>query len=299
MKYSILGFNQQKVIEYIVIDDDGKELRCDLTDLMLLNYIMYANGTNGMKHIVKDENCYVWLNHKHIIEDLPILHITKGTLANRLLKLKKMDLIDSIQVANGTRGSRTYYSTTSFLNDLIYGNTSLKNDVIEESHHSRMTSDSSQLSNDKKVEGNLSKDKLDHSVPKNNLFLSTTTNKKQDKKPNLYEKCVSLIDDYTQDEKLHKALIDFLQVRLQNKEKPLYSAKMFKALLNKLDREFSVDERLDTVYQSTERGYASFFSVASNNNVRANKNTNIRKIEGIPHDGRYDHEDHTPSGLFF
>lgn len=80
------------------------------------------------------------------------------------------------------------------------------------------------------------------------------------KKDNLYTKCVSLVDYYTSNAELHKALIDYLRVRLEMKDKPLY-ANSWKGLLNKLDREFDASERLAVVRQSTERGYASFFPV--------------------------------------
>lgn len=92
--------------------------------------------------------------------------------------------------------------------------------------------------------------------------------KQKPKKDNLYTKCVSLVNDYTTDEKLHKALIDYLRVRLEMKDKPLYT-NSWKGLLNKLDRDFDANERLQVVYQSIERGYASFFPVNSYSN---NKN---------------------------
>ena len=79
MKYSILGFNQAKVV------DAG----LDLTDLVILQYIIQANGNPSMKHIMVDDVSYVWLSHKKIQEDLPILGITEGTLRNKLSTLKK------------------------------------------------------------------------------------------------------------------------------------------------------------------------------------------------------------------
>ena len=89
-------------------------------------------------------------------------------------------------------------------------------------------------------------------------------------KPNLYSKCVALIHDYTTNDELSKALIEYLKVRLEMKDKPLY-VNSWKGLLNKLDREFDEHERLSVVYQSIERGYASFFPVntsKSNNTAR-------------------------------
>lgn len=123
---------------------------------------------------------------------------------------------------------------------------------------------------------------------------------KKTPKPNMYSQCISLIESFTDNPELQKALTDYLQVRLQIKDKPLYSANMWKGLLNKLIRDFKPTDRLATVYQSIERGYASFFPVSinyttPNNKIASNdkfkRNTAI--LEGIPHDGRYDTEDHS------
>lgn len=248
MKYSILGFNQQKIVGYSV-----DSLKCDLVDLMLLNYIIYAQANPKMKHLLDDEEqpC-VWLQHKHILEDLPILQITEGTLKNRLTKLRKMKLVTSKTVANeNTQGTRTYYRTTSFLHDMLYETTSFKNDVIDEPRHSKMTSDT-QVNLDKKVNSN-SKELLPNS--------DFQFGKSKPKKDNLYTKCSSLINQYTNNDTLRKALNDYLRVRLEMKERPLYFG-VWKGLLEKLGRDFDYDDdRIASVRQSIERGYASFFPV--------------------------------------
>ncbi len=156
-----------------------------------------------------------------------------------------------------------------------------------------------------KINNNLSKDKLTKSDTEGTNSFSLGKKKKENK-PSLFSQCVNLINEYTQDEQLNKALMDYLRVRLDNKDKPLYSARMWKALLDKLDREFKPSERLQVVYQSIERGYASFFPTDSNYSGSNNKTAKCGEIhpyghtlEGIPHDGRYDNEDHTRSGLIF
>lgn len=91
------------------------------------------------------------------------------------------------------------------------------------------------------------------------------------RKDNLYTRCVSMIVYYTSDQELVHTLVDYLKVRLEMKDKPLY-ANSWKGLLNKLDRDFEPEERLAVVRQSIERGYASFFPVGSNNyDVRKGK----------------------------
>lgn len=134
MKYSILGFNQKKLIE--------NNIDCDLLDLLLLNYIIYAQANPNMQHILDKNNVpYVWLYHDHILEDLPILNICSGTLNNRLLKLKQKNYISSITVANGKgQGSKTYYNVTPMIYNMIYETTSQNNDVVDRPHHEKMMS---------------------------------------------------------------------------------------------------------------------------------------------------------------
>lgn len=251
MKYSILGFNQEKIINY---NKDG--LKCDLTDLLLLNYIIYAQTNPKMKHVMDENNqpC-VWLYHAHILNDLPILNITDGTLKNRLTKLRKMELITSKTVANeNSQGSRTYYRTTSLLYDMLFETTSFKNDMIDEPRHSKMTSDTFTNSNTK-VNKVLSKDNTTE-------FLGSA--KKKPKKESLYTKCLNLVDDFISQHNcgnpVRKKLVDYLNYRISVKEKPLYT-NIWKSILSKLDslhKEGYTYERI--IDYNLERGYLSFYA---------------------------------------
>lgn len=255
MKYSILGFNQEKIVAYT-----KNELKCDLTDLLLLNYIIYAQSNPKMKHIMDENNqpC-VWLYHEHILEDLPILNITEGTLKNRLMKLRKMELITSKTIANeNTQGSRTYYRTTSLLYDMLFETTSLKNDVNEEPRHSKMTSNT-QVNNDKKVNKNNSKELLQNS---NFQF----GGKQKPKKESLFTQCVSLVDDFINKHNcgnsVRKKLLDYLNYRLSVKDKPLY-VNMWKGMLAKLDKLHQEGYGYESIIDyALERGYLSFYPPA-------------------------------------
>ena len=81
-------------------------------------------------------------------------------------------------------------------------------------------------------------------------------------KKNLYSQCISLIDAYTQDHNLRKVLVEYLDLRIKLKDRPLY-ANMWKGMLNKLTELFKDDTKtkIDSIKQSIERGYASFFPV--------------------------------------
>lgn len=95
-----------------------------------------------------------------------------------------------------------------------------------------------------------------------NLEKSTTTKKsstEKEKKPNLYQKCLGMIEEYTEDKKLRELLDTYLRMRLSVKDKPLYGANQWKGLLNKLALIEGND--IDIVQYALERGYLSFYEL--------------------------------------
>lgn len=131
---------------------------------------------------------------------------------------------------------------------------------------------------------NLNNNKQTNITEKEVLSKDNTTNFQFGKKPavrqSLFTKCLSMIDDYTTDSKLRKALIDYLKVRLEIRDKPLY-VNSWKGLLNKLDRDFDASERLAVVYQSIERGYASFFPVNRGNNYGISSESGAKHVPSM------------------
>ena len=228
MRYSILGFNQEKVVE----------AKLDLTDILILDYIIRANGNPKMHHILDDSDVsYVWLSHDKIQEDLPILNIAEGTLRNKLTDLKQRGFINSKQMTRATgRGSKAYYSVTEYTIELT---TSLENDMVERPRHSEMTSDNTLIRDNKDISNN-------------KLF---EIQEKVPKKKSLYEKCLDEIYVFTNDIGLIDALTDYLKIRLQMKEKQLYLG-TWQGMLKKLAK---MDNQIDVVNTSIERGWASFF----------------------------------------
>lgn len=281
MIYSILGFSQSKLIETDL----------DLTEILLLKYILQACGTPKMKHILDDdEHPLVWIQHKKLSEDLPILKLSEGVLRNKLLKLKQQGYIQSKTLANeGIRGTRTYYGLTEKTMSLIYDvntnqneNTSLQNDMIETSRHSTMTSNNL-LNNDNILKENtISKDIVANAhteesssnplsdyeqhmfsddVKKRRKIIqqeNTSEEKPKKKRKNRWEQCADIVYEYTQDEELRKLLLDYLTMRLQMKERNMFP-NQWKLLVHKLD-EIGGDP-IQIVKQSIEKGWASFYEV--------------------------------------
>ena len=86
MKYSVLGFNQLKVIE-LQKEKDGKNRKLDVTDLLILRDIAdFMNRSKIIKYTV-DDKVYFSIQYATIIEDLPIINIKQQALSDRIDKI--------------------------------------------------------------------------------------------------------------------------------------------------------------------------------------------------------------------
>lgn len=107
MKYSVLGFNQEVVLTYkktVIRKIKGVEkeieVRIDVTDLLIINTVSdFMNRSNIIKSEVEGKN-YFWINYSTLLEDLPILDITKQGLSDRLDKLHEFNIIEKKVVKN-------------------------------------------------------------------------------------------------------------------------------------------------------------------------------------------------------
>lgn len=278
MKYSIMGFNQEKLLSY----------RLDLNEILLLSYIYDAQASPTMSHIIDNGNVYTWLNHAKIQSDLPILNVEERQLKRFINHLVESDLICSQQVAvNGVRGSRAYYGITETCEKLRYDHT-------ESEQGSKMSPNSGGLGVKNVPSYNLVNldNKLDNTISKDIVAKAPTENPIQEsdieslteyeqhmysedvrkkrkiegaqpqktKKLSLWDKCVQDIEAYTADEELRESLKDYLKLRLAMKDKPMYQAQ-WRALLKKIGT--CSGDPVAIVKQSTELGYASFYDLKS------------------------------------
>ena len=116
MKYSIMGFSQEKLVE---LQKSGVQI--DTTDLILMKYVKDAIASPSMVKTFENEQPYVWLAHQHILEDLPFMDIQEQMLKKRIKKLIDGGLLKSIVLANGKcRGTRAYYGITELFESLEY-----------------------------------------------------------------------------------------------------------------------------------------------------------------------------------
>ena len=102
-------------------------------------------------------------------------------------------------------------------------------------------------------------------------------------KLNLYQQCLAIINDYTEDTNIKKMLIDYLDLlleKMRNEHKVLY-ANQFKGMLKHLsDLVASKEGKLeDIISQSISKGYIGFFPANHNNNYSSGKNVTYRLPE--------------------
>ena len=92
-------------------------------------------------------------------------------------------------------------------------------------------------------------------------------------KPNLYQKCLAIINDYTEDNNIRKMLIEYLDLLLEKSKvehKPLY-ANQFKGMLKHLNDLIASKENgtiEDIISQSIQKSYIGFFPVTNNNYIQ-------------------------------
>lgn len=280
MKLTIIGFSQEMALEYDL----------DVIDLLILQQISYAQSNpNTYKYLNETtNNAEAWISHAKLLEDLPILRITEGTLKNRLTELRKKELIVSTTKANpNLNGTKTFYAITEKTHEMMYtssddrchfkmmsgghfkmtsdntsntnifsklnisdNNKTISKDIVEETSNS--TNSISQNSKDTKYNPILE-------IMDNNKYVSKT------KKKNKYEQGMDIIDNYTNNDILKEKLVIYLKFRLENKEKPMY-INQWKGIVAKLDTLASdLDTQVKIVQQSIDRGYLGFYPLTTYN----------------------------------
>lgn len=109
MKYTILGFSQEAVINMSknqTTNDKIEIIKLDVVDLTILRWIvdfyptMAKIETNGVQ--------YVWLNYKALLDDMPILAMAKNNLYKRLQKMCDLEILKHTTLRNG--GTYSYYA---------------------------------------------------------------------------------------------------------------------------------------------------------------------------------------------
>lgn len=96
MKNTIAGFNQEYALTLKKTvpgkGDTEKTIKIDCTDLVILRWLV--DFYPSMKKMTVDGREYVWLTHKKLMDDIPLLDITKRSCIDRMQKLVEFGILD-------------------------------------------------------------------------------------------------------------------------------------------------------------------------------------------------------------
>ena len=120
MKYTIMGFSQEKLIEY----------NMDLTDVCILRYFVdFKDSGEMVKEIYKDE-IYYWINYAKLREAIPIINISSNDVIRRRLRELQLKGILIHYTRNDFRGTYSFYNLGQNYKNLIH---TQKNDNAHDS----------------------------------------------------------------------------------------------------------------------------------------------------------------------
>ena len=118
---------------------------------------------------------------------------------------------------------------------------------------------------------------INNTISKDIVGTNTTySDSKNVKKKNLYEKCIDLIDEYTNNTELRDNLKSFLKICLENSResgRPFY-ANMWKSKLTKLSElSDNTDTQIKIVKQTLDNGWSNFYDYKGDNKKRSGRYT--------------------------
>ena len=141
---NVLGFNQEKVLKIKNIKTEKrKNTEKEITqtlgidDLYLLNRLFKFRGSTKTANTIIDGKVFFWINYKTLLENMPILDMSKEALMNKFKKYVDMALIERTQIyeKDGMKGTYSYMHITEKLEDLQIN----KNDVMDSGYVDNMT----------------------------------------------------------------------------------------------------------------------------------------------------------------
>lgn len=109
MKYNVLGFYQPRAVELGLCSDD----------LLVLRWFVDFAGTPKMRTMIIDNQIYYWVNYSTVLDELPILRISKQTLYKKhFTNLCNANVLTHKQVKEG--GNFSYYCYGINYETLVY-----------------------------------------------------------------------------------------------------------------------------------------------------------------------------------
>lgn len=178
MKYTIEGFNQSKAVE----------LNLCVADLIVLRWFVDFSGTDRMVKKIINNKEYYWIKYEGILDDLPILAITKDTLYRRLKGLVDKGILEHITVKDS--GTYSFYRLGKNYMNLI---------TDQDNYLSEKNPTGYGKKSDRGTEKN----------PYQNTNLQNKTKSKKEEEKSYEEIINSLVDN----KEIKDALVEFIKMR--------------------------------------------------------------------------------------
>ena len=109
MKQTIEGFNQEYALtlkKTVATSKGEKTIKIDCTDLVILRW--FADSYPNMCKTTIDGREYVMVTHSKLVEDLPMIDISKRAFIDRMQKLVEFGILDYQLVKKG--GTFSFYA---------------------------------------------------------------------------------------------------------------------------------------------------------------------------------------------
>ena len=106
MKQTIEGFNQEYALTLEGVDEYGTVIKLDHTDLVILRW--FTDFYPNMRKTTIDGREYVMVAHSKLLEDLPMIDISKEAFIDRMKKLVEFGILDYQLVKKG--GTFSFYA---------------------------------------------------------------------------------------------------------------------------------------------------------------------------------------------
>ena len=119
MKYTVMGFSQEKLLYYGL----------DLIDVMIIRWFVDFRGTGRMVEEIYKGKAYDWIDYESLIEEIPIIGIqSKIALRRRLKKLVDKKIL--IHHTKKVGGTYSFYNLgQNYINLVSFENTGKKTGV--------------------------------------------------------------------------------------------------------------------------------------------------------------------------
>ncbi|MDU5107278.1 conserved phage C-terminal domain-containing protein [Clostridium sp.] len=125
MKYSFLGYNVKKIMEF----------NLDVKDLAILRYFDDFMESGKMNYEVIEGVKYYWISYKNIEDELPFLCLGKRSIMMRMLKLRDLGILAHYTKKEG--GTFSYYSLGEKYKELLYINDNNDKDTHTNSNNNK------------------------------------------------------------------------------------------------------------------------------------------------------------------